>query len=63
MSCNPAIGAKLINRTVEENGLRDLKDLFLAEIIRDGNRICAVTPQHIIQQNSGLRDVFACGMM
>jgi len=44
-------GSKLINRTVEENGLRDLKDLFLAEIIRDGNRICAVPPQHIIQQD------------
>jgi len=44
-------GSKLINSTVEENGLRDLKDLFLAEIIRDGNRICAVTPQHIIQQD------------
>jgi len=44
-------GSKLIDRTVEENGLRDLKDLFLAEIIRDGNRICAVTPQHIIQQD------------
>lgn len=25
--------------------------MFLAEIIRDGNRICAVTPQHIIQQD------------
>ncbi|WP_193049459.1 SLC13 family permease [Pseudoalteromonas undina] len=47
-------GSKLINRTVEENGLRDLKDLFLAEIIRDGNRICAVTPQHIIQQDDVL---------
>lgn len=44
-------GSKLIARTVEENGLRDLKDLFLAEIIRDGERICAVTPQHVIQQN------------
>jgi len=47
-------GSKLINCTVEENGLRDLKDLFLAEIIRDGNRICAVTPQHIIQQDDVL---------
>ncbi len=28
--------SKLIGQTVEENGLRDLKDLFLAEIIRDG---------------------------
>lgn len=44
-------GSKLIGRTVEENGLRDLKDLFLAEIIRNNERICAVTPQQIIQQN------------
>lgn len=44
-------GSKLIGRTVEENGLRDLKDLFLAEIIRNKERICAVTPQQIIQQN------------
>ena len=44
-------GSKLIGRTVEENGLRDLKVLFLAEIIRNNERICAVTPQQIIQQN------------
>ena len=44
-------GSKLIGRTVEENGLRDLKDLFLAEIIRNNERICAVTPQQIIQKN------------
>ena len=47
-------GSKLIGRTVEENGLRDLKDLFLAEIIRNNERICAVTPQQIIQQNDVL---------
>jgi di/tricarboxylate transporter len=46
--------SKLIGRTVEENGLRDLKDLFLAEIIRGGNRIYAVTPQQIIQQDDVL---------
>jgi di/tricarboxylate transporter len=44
-------GSKLIGRTVEENGLRDLKDLFLAEIIRGDERIYAVTPQQIIRQN------------
>ncbi|WMS94695.1 SLC13 family permease [Pseudoalteromonas sp. HL-AS2] len=44
-------GSKLIGRTVEENGLRELKDLFLGEIIRDNQRICAVTPQQIIKQN------------
>ncbi|WP_372761268.1 SLC13 family permease [Pseudoalteromonas sp.] len=44
-------GSKLIGRTVEENGLRELKDLFLGEIIRGDQRILAVTPQQIIQQN------------
>lgn len=47
-------GSKLIGRTVEENGLRDLKDLFLAEIIRGDERIYAVTPQQIIRQNDVL---------
>ncbi|MCQ8890802.1 SLC13 family permease [Pseudoalteromonas carrageenovora] len=47
-------GSKLIDRTVEENGLRDLKDLFLAEIIRGDERIYAVTPQQIIRQNDVL---------
>ncbi len=45
-------GSKLIGRTVEENGLRELKDLFLGEIIRDNQRICAVTPQQIIKQTT-----------
>ncbi len=40
--------SKLVGRTVEENGLRDLKDLFLAEVIRGERRICAVTPQQEI---------------
>ncbi|MBD1583352.1 SLC13 family permease [Pseudoalteromonas sp. S16_S37] len=47
-------GSKLIGRTVEENGLRDLKDLFLAEIIHGDRRICAVTPQQVIQQGDVL---------
>ncbi|CCQ11523.1 Sulfate permease, Trk-type [Pseudoalteromonas luteoviolacea B = ATCC 29581] len=41
-------GSKLIGRSVEENGLRDLKSLFLAEIIRGDRRISAVTPQEEI---------------
>ncbi|WP_063358553.1 SLC13 family permease [Pseudoalteromonas luteoviolacea] len=49
-----AFGSKLIGRTVEENGLRDLKDLFLAEIIRGERRICAVTPQQEIRQGDVL---------
>ncbi|OHU91907.1 MULTISPECIES: SLC13 family permease [Pseudoalteromonas] len=47
-------GSKLIGRTVEENGLRDLKDLFLAEIIHGDRRIIAVTPQQVIQQGDVL---------
>ena len=42
-------GSKLIGKSVEENGLRELKDLFLAEIIRGDKRICAVTPQQVIK--------------
>ncbi len=38
----------LIGKTVEQNGLRDLKDVFLAEIIRDNERICAVSPKTLI---------------
>ncbi|KZN68152.1 potassium transporter TrkA [Pseudoalteromonas luteoviolacea S4060-1] len=49
-----AIGSKLIGRTVEENGLRDLKDLFLAEIMRGERRISAVTPQQEIRQGDVL---------
>ncbi|KZN51022.1 potassium transporter TrkA [Pseudoalteromonas luteoviolacea H33] len=49
-----AADSKLIGRTVEENGLRDLKDLFLAEIIRGERRICAVTPQQEICQGDVL---------
>ncbi|BDF96295.1 SLC13 family permease [Pseudoalteromonas sp. KAN5] len=42
-------GSKLIGKSVEENGLRELKDLFLAEILRGDRRICAVTPQQVIK--------------
>lgn len=47
-------GSKLIGKSVEENGLRDLKDLFLAEILRGDKRICAVTPQQIIKSGDVL---------
>ncbi|MGO3299122.1 MAG: SLC13 family permease [Pseudoalteromonas sp.] len=42
-------GSKLIGKSVEQNGLRELKDLFLAEILRGDKRICAVTPQQVIK--------------
>ncbi|NMM41357.1 SLC13 family permease [Pseudoalteromonas arctica] len=47
-------GSKLIGKSVEENGLRELKDLFLAEIIRGDKRICAVTPQQVIKSGDVL---------
>ncbi|KTF13196.1 SLC13 family permease [Pseudoalteromonas sp. H105] len=46
--------SKLIGKSVEENGLRDLKDLFLAEILRGDRRICAVTPQQVIKSGDVL---------
>lgn len=42
-------GSTLIGKSIEQNGLRELKDLFLAEIIRTNERICPVTPKEIIQ--------------
>jgi di/tricarboxylate transporter len=48
------ISSKLIGKTVEENGLRELKDIYLAEIIRGEERITAVTPQQIIKANDTL---------
>ena len=47
-------GSKLIGKSVEENGLRELKDLFLAEIIRGDKRICAVTPKQVINEGDVL---------
>lgn len=47
-------GSKLIGKSVEENGLRELKDLFLAEIIRSDKRICAVTPKQVIKEGDVL---------
>ncbi|AXV64110.1 MULTISPECIES: SLC13 family permease [Pseudoalteromonas] len=46
--------SKLIGKSVEENGLRELKDLFLAEIIRGDKRICAVTPKQVIKEGDVL---------
>lgn len=48
------IGSKLAGKSVEENGLRELKDLFLAEIIREDKRICAVTPKQVIKEGDVL---------
>jgi di/tricarboxylate transporter len=41
----------LVGKTVEEAGLRNLKGLFLVEIIRNGYKIKAVSPDVILQQD------------
>ncbi len=41
-------GSELIGKTVEENHLRNLPELFLVEIIRDGQLITPVSPDLVI---------------
>ncbi|MFO6423662.1 SLC13 family permease [Motilimonas sp. KMU-193] len=44
-------GSPLIGRTVAENKLRNLQQLYLAEIIRGGKRICPVSPDDVLAEN------------
>lgn len=52
MSVTP--DSKLIGRSVEENGLRNLEDLFLVEIIRQQRLISPVSPATIIEAKDRL---------
>lgn len=45
---------RLVGQHVEEAGLRDLHGLFLAEIIRDGDLIAPVQPDHVIESGDVL---------
>ncbi|WP_299075280.1 SLC13 family permease [uncultured Paraglaciecola sp.] len=45
---------ELIGKTVEENHLRNLPELFLIEIARNGKLISPVTPDMVIQANDKL---------
>jgi len=44
----------LIDKSVTENNLRALKQLYLAEIQRDGGVICPVCPDEILHENDEL---------
>ncbi|WP_457642992.1 SLC13 family permease [Persephonella sp.] len=44
-------GSPLIGKSVKEAGLRNLKGLFLIEIIRQNKRIYPVSPKEIIEEN------------
>lgn len=41
----------LIGRSVKENGFRNMRELFLAEIVRDDRLISPVTPSEVIEPN------------
>ena len=47
-------GSELIGKTVEQNHLRNLPELFLVEVVRDGNLISPVSPDLIILEQDKL---------
>lgn len=49
-----AIDSELVGKSVEDNHLRNLPELFLVEIIRDKNLISPVSPELVIQANDKL---------
>ncbi|QOL27280.1 SLC13 family permease [Thalassotalea sp. LPB0316] len=46
--------SKLIGRSVEDNGLRNLDSLFLVEVIRRGRLISPVAPDEVLEQGDKL---------
>lgn len=44
-----SLDSKLIDKSIEENGLRNLDALFLVEIVRQGRLISPVTPEETLQ--------------
>jgi di/tricarboxylate transporter len=46
--------SKLIGRSVKDAGLRNLKDVFLVEIIRDDKVISPVTPEEFLEEGDTL---------
>ncbi|MFQ2103916.1 SLC13 family permease [Aeromonas rivipollensis] len=47
-------GSPMAGRSVKENGLRSLKSLYLAEIIRGDQVICPVQPEHELHEGDML---------
>ena len=46
--------SKLIGKSIEDNGLRNLDTLFLVELVRTGRLISPVAPDEVIQQHDRL---------
>lgn len=49
-----SIDSKLIGKSIEDNGLRNLDALFLVEIVRNGRLISPITPEQTIQAQDKL---------
>ncbi|MGM0534314.1 MAG: SLC13 family permease, partial [Campylobacterota bacterium] len=49
-----AKNCSLVGKSVEENGLRNLKEIFLVEIKRDGHFLAPVSPKEIIYEDDVL---------
>lgn len=48
------VGSKMSGKTVKEAGLRNLKEIFLAEISRDGQEISPVSPKEVLRAGDKL---------
>ncbi len=46
--------SKLVGKTIEENGLRNLDSLFLVELVRDGRLVSPVSPDDVVQAKDKL---------
>ena len=46
--------SKLVGKTIEENGLRNLDSLFLVEVVRKGRLISPVSPDDVVQTHDKL---------
>jgi len=49
-----AAGSNLIDKNIEENGLRNLDSLFLVEVVRCGRLISPVSPDEVLQASDRL---------
>ena len=51
-----AVGAdsKLVGKSIEENGLRNLDSLFLVELVRNGRLLSPVSPDEVVQAKDKL---------
>lgn len=49
-----SIDSKLVGKSIEENGLRNLDSLFLVELVRNGRLLSPVSPDEVVQATDKL---------